>query len=404
MRDKISIPTEHRTLEKTDIPDHTADLLDVIGLLARDRVRIILITVVVSVITAVGSSLIRPEFSSTAQIIPPPRPQSSMSALFGQLGLVAGFGGVGSLLRNPADMYVGVLRSRTVADRLIQNFNLLSAYHVKRALDAREVLEENTKIEAARNGLITIVVEDHDPNLASDLANAYVDELYRITSTLSTEEATERRSFFDQKLDAEKKQFANAENDLSEMQRKTGLVDPAGQVRLILTQIAQTRAEIASREVQLESMRTFATNQNPDLNRFESESLALKHYLSSLENDQKHISPGDTEIPSGQLPASSLEYLRKLRDVQYHEAMFQLLSRQYEAARIDQAKPLPVIQVIDRAVPADKKSSPQRMLLTLALGAVAFCGAIFWSVTLRAWILYKSVAPNASRLEYFWNT
>jgi tyrosine-protein kinase Etk/Wzc len=339
------------------------------------RKRLILGSVIIATCLGVAVALLlKPTYTATATIMPPQAAQSSLSALMGQMGALADLGGgASSLLKNPSDLYVGILQSRTIADHAINQFRLQQRWHVKTMVAARKMLASDAELEAEKSGLIQIAVSEHDPKLASDLANFYMDALYQMNSTLAMTEAAQRRLFFEQEVKEEKDALASAEEDLKKTQQKTGLLTVNAQLELAVSNIAQTQAEIASREVELQGMRSYASEQNPDVERKEQELQALQAHLSSLENSQQVLVPGDTGVATSQMPSGELEYLRKLREVQYHNMLFELISRQYEAARIDEAKSAPVIQVVDRAIPPDQKSGPPRLLITLAATILGFC-------------------------------
>ena len=321
-----------------------------------------------------------PTFTATATILPPQAPQSSFSSLMGQLGSLSALGGGGasSLLKNPADLYVGILQSRTIADQIIEEFHLRTEWHMQRQNDVRKALSGTVQFEAAKDGMIVITVKDKDPQKASAIANSFVDALNGINSRLAISEASQRRLFFDQQLSEEKSALAAAEEDLKETQQKTGLLSIGGQAEQAIRSIAETRAEIASKEVTLQSMRTYGTDLNPDIIRIQQQINTLRGQLTELQNNQSKLAPGDTQIAANQVPGGSLEYARKLREVKYHSTLLDLLSRQYEAARIDEAKAAPIIQVIDRAVPPDRKSGPPRLLIMIGVSVIGFCIACGW--------------------------
>jgi tyrosine-protein kinase Etk/Wzc len=370
-------------------------------ILLQDRLRIAIITFVSLLIGAAIAFSLKVTFTATATILPPQAPQSTAAALMGQLGSLAGLGasGAGSLLKNPADIYVAMLQSRTIGDHIINQFHLDSLWKGKKLEDTRQALKKHAQFEAGKDGLIVITVKDPNPKLASDMANAFVDELYRMNSTLAITEAGQRRVFFDQQLQEEKNALAAAENDLRATQEKTGLIELTGQSSMAIRTIAETEAELRSREVELQAMRTYATDQNPDLSRLQTQIEALRRQLSALENDQKSIIPGDAQMPAGRVPREGLEYIRKLREVKYHQALFDLLSKQFEAARIDQAKSAPIIQVIDQAVPPDRKSGPPRMLITLGFGVLGFCLACFWTFWSQALARMRQDHTSAGILD-----
>ncbi|NYF78216.1 GumC family protein [Granulicella arctica] len=354
--------------------------------LLRDRFRIAVVTFISLLIGAVIAFSMKATFTATATILPPQAPQSTASALMGQLSSLAGLGagGASSLLKNPADIYVAMLQSRTISDHIIQQFHLKSLWKQNKLEDTRKALQKHAQFEAAKDGLIVISVKDPSPTLATDMANAFVDELYRMNATLAITEAGQRRVFFDQQLQEEKSALAAAEDELRATQEKTGIIELSGQSAMAIRTIAETGAELRSREVELQAIRSYATDQNPDVSKLQTQIEALRQQLAVQENDQKGMLPGDTQVPAGRVPGEGLEYVRKLREVKYHQALLDLLTRQFEAARIDEAKSAPIIQVIDRAVPSDKKSGPPRMLITLGFGFVGFCFACFWVFCRRA--------------------
>jgi tyrosine-protein kinase Etk/Wzc len=385
-------PLQHadQEYERVSAERKSVDLFDFLLVLSEAR-RIIALCMLVFIVLGLAISLLlRPTFSAVAVILPPQQGQS-LATMMGQLSALVSLtgGGLGgsssSQLKTPVDMYVGMLESRTIADGLISKFHLQDLYKTRKMEDTRASLKGNSRFLAGKDGLIHIIVDDHDPNRASEMANAYVDELYSMNSHLATTEAGQRRAFFDQELSEEKSALAIAENDLKQTAEKTGVIHLGGQAEAIIRSLAMLRAEIASREVQINSMRMFATDQNPVAMRAQEEINSLRSQLDKLENDPRNPQLIDTiGIPAGRVPAVSLEYARKLREVKYHESLFELLAKQYEAARIDEVKAAPIIQVVDRAIPPDKKSGPHRSLIVLGCGFIGFCIGYLWAATRRA--------------------
>jgi tyrosine-protein kinase Etk/Wzc len=378
------------------------DALDILLVLVANRRLIGIITVAAFSAGLALALLLKPTFTATAVILPPQQ-QSSSSALLGQLGSLASLGGGPSAalgLKSPADMYIGMLKSRTIADDIIAKFHLGMVYKTKKQYDTRLALKSHTEIESGKDNLIQISITDHDPRRASDIANAYVTNLYSMNSNLAITEAAQRRVFFDQQLDAEKKALTGAEEDLRQTQQKTGIIQLSGQAEMVIRTIAQLRADIASRQVELQSLKTYATDQNPSITRLREEISTMQVQLSKLENDEQHqMLPGDISVPAGRLPSDSLEYARKIREVKYHDTLFDLLSRQYEAARIDEAKSAPIIQIIDHAIPPDRKSGPSRLLLLLASGTLGFIFTSCWVILKEYWLALRSNPRYESRIQ-----
>jgi uncharacterized protein involved in exopolysaccharide biosynthesis len=344
--------------------------------------------------------LLKPTFSAAALILPPQQSQS-LSSMMGQLSALAPVLSLasGGQIKTPADMYIGILESRTIADDIIARFHLRELYKTKKMEDTRTALRNNSRfLASSKDGLIRIIVDDHDPNRASEMANAYVDELYSMNSHLAITEAAQRRVFFDQELADEKSALTAAENDLKQTSEKTGVIILSGQAASLIQSLAQLRAQIASREVQISAMRTFATDENPNIIRIQEEIGSLRGQLAKLEKDPRNPESNTDAIPAGRVPAITLEYARKLREVKYHETLFELLAKQYEAARIDEAKAAPIIQVVDRSVPPDKKSGPHRLLITLGCGFIGFCLGNLFVVCTQALHRATQVPEHAIKL------
>jgi tyrosine-protein kinase Etk/Wzc len=337
--------------------------------------------------TAVAASgvafLIPVKYTAQAVILTPQQAQSSLVSMaqlagvgsggLSGLSLLSGFG-----LRNPSDLYIGILESRTIADGIIKRFDLKRVYGDRDFYSARKHLTRNTTISAGKDTLIRIRVQDRDPQRSADLANAYVEELSLQNSTVALSEASQRRLFFEGQLVKEKDALANAEIALRDTQQVTGLVVPTGQAEAIIRSVSQLRAEILSREAQVEAMKLYVADDNPKFQVIKRELGTLRAELAKLERGN-HV-PGTPEVPTGQLPQAGLEYIRKYRDVKYHEALFEVLSKQYEAARLDEAKSAPLVQIIDKAVVPERRSWPPRTLLVCAATSLAAVGSIYWVI------------------------
>jgi uncharacterized protein involved in exopolysaccharide biosynthesis len=343
------------------------DLLDLLLVMAERKKTIILSTAIGMFLFTGLVLLMHPTFTAKAMILPPQQGQSS-AALVSQLGSLAALTGLGSsgAVKDPNDLYLGVLQSNTVEDGLIKRLDLMTAYKVKKLSDARRMLAGSSKFVSEKGGMISITVKDGDPHRAAQIANAYVDELHNINSRLIIGEASLRRNFFSQQLGLEKDRLTDAEIALQETEESTGAISPVGQTGVVIGQVAALRSQIISREVQLDALRTSSTDQNPDVIRINSEIQGLRTQLSSLESVQKGRKPGDISLTSRSLPQDQVAILRRQRDVQYHTLIFDLIARQFEAARLDEAKASPLIQVLDPAEPPDRKSGPFRALWTLA--------------------------------------
>jgi uncharacterized protein involved in exopolysaccharide biosynthesis len=380
-----------------------ADVIDLLLVLAQHKKRILQITLGTALVALIVSFLLPKMYTATATILPPQQKQSAFSEMIGQLGVLAKLGGATDLgLKNPADLFVAMLKSRTIEDNLINRFDLRRVYWVRRYEDARKKLEDRSKISAGDEGIISISVSDRDPKRAMDLANAYVDELHSLNQNLAITEAGQRRLFYQQKLDAERDELSKADLALKQVQEKSGLMEPEAQAKAIVNSVADTRAQIAIREVQLQAMRSYATPNNPDLKRAERELAGLRGQLARLESNTGAAGNGNLAVPTRRLPEAALEYIRRARELRYHETLYEFLGKQLEAARIDEANDAVTVQVVDKAKEPEKKSSPKRLLIVLVSTIVAFGLACLWVVLMEA-LRRKQQDPNdRARLALLW--
>ena len=356
---------------------------ELFSICSRRRGLIIRAVLVTAAVSSVIALLIPAKYTAQTVILTPQQAQSSLVSMaqlagvgsggLSGLSLLSGFG-----LRNPSDLYIGILESRTIADGIIKRFDLKRVYGDKDFYAARKHLARNTTISAGKDTLIRIRVEDRDPQRSAKLANAYVEELSLQNSTVALTEASQRRLFFEGQIVKEKDALANAEIALRNTQQVTGLVVPTGQAEAIIRSVSQLRAEILSREARVEAMKLYVADDNPKFQVVKRELGTLQAELARLEKGN-HV-PGTPEVPTGQLPQAGLEYIRKYRDVKYHEALFEVLSKQYEAARLDEAKSAPLVQIIDKAVVPERKSWPPRTLLVCTVTGFSAIVSICWVI------------------------
>jgi uncharacterized protein involved in exopolysaccharide biosynthesis len=375
----------------------TVSLLDIAIVLAKHKRLVLGLPFAAAVVAAMIVMIVPNTYTATAKILPPQQSQSNAAALLGHLGVLGAGAGSALGLKNPNDVFVAMLKSRTVADRLIEKFDLKRVYDLDLMVDTRKRLELNTAITSGKDGVIKIEVDDHDPARAAALANAYVDELERITLRLAVTEAGQRRVFFEKHLQQARHDLTGAEIELRKFQEATGLIDPAGQASLTVSAAAALRAQITAKEVQLGTLRAFATEQNADLVRAEQELASLRMQLAKMQR-AAGSERGDVLVSIGKAPGVSIEYVKKYRDVKYFETLYELLAKQYELARIDEAKNATVIQVLDEAVPPERKSRPKRRLITLLSLIGAGVVAVLIALVLEANDRVRRSAATAARL------
>jgi uncharacterized protein involved in exopolysaccharide biosynthesis len=384
-------------------PQEQADefnLLDLLIVLAKQKRLVFGFPLAATVVAAIVSLILPSSYTATAKILPPQQSQSNAVAILGQLGAIGQLGGSSLGLKNPSDIFVAMLKSRTVSDAIIKRFDLQKRYDQDLLVDARRALEKRRDVSATRDGVITIEVEDRDPVRAADMANGFVEELERLTLTLAVSEASQRRLFFEKQLAQSKEDLAKAEVELKSFLQKSKLVTPEGQAQLTVAAAASLRAQITAREVQLAAMRAFATEQNPELARVQKEVAGLKTQLARMEKEA-YGGQGDVLVSLGQAPETAVEYLQRVREVKYNETLFQLLARQFEAAKIDEAKNATLIQVLDRAIQPERRSFPKRTLIVAVTAALAFLLAVIAAYLLEYFARSKNDPVVGQQIEDF---
>lgn len=345
-------------------------VLDVLIMVAKHKRLVIGLPIVAACIGLITTLFMTPVYTASTKILPPQQ-QSTAAAMIGQLGVLTG-GASGLLsIKNPADLYAGMLKSRTIADGLINEYRLLDRYHLQLLSDARDVLEKNSKISIGKDGIITIEVDDIDPEMAAKIANGYVNQLLKLTSVLAITEAGQRRIFFEKQLASTKNSLLTAEIAARRALNRGGVATVDAQGRALVETSGALRAQIASKEVQLGSMKSFATDRNPEYLKAFRELRALQEQLAKIEGNA-----AGSNSNSKRTSEAGLENLALLRDVKYYEVLFDLLTRQYELAKIDEAREGAVIQVVDVAATPDKKSRPKRLLIAILTALFAVCFAV----------------------------
>jgi uncharacterized protein involved in exopolysaccharide biosynthesis len=296
-------------------------------------------------------------------------------------------------------MYVSLLTSRTVEDAMIQRFGLMQEYRVKRISDARTDLEHSTTVVAGtKDGLIRLTFEDRDPKRAADLANGYVEEFRKLSATLAITEAARRRLFFEQQLQQAKDNLTTAEEAMAKTQQSTGVLQIDSQARALIESAAILRGQVVAKQVQIQGMRSFATDDNPAIVLAKQELAALQAQLERVAGSNQDVG-SDINLSKGRVTQSGMEYLRRFRDLKYQETVFELLAKEFEVAKLDEAREGAIIQVVDAAVPPDKKSSPHRLFIVMGATVLAFFVASFWVWMRRSLSDTLDLPENQSRLR-----
>jgi uncharacterized protein involved in exopolysaccharide biosynthesis len=370
------------------------DLLDLLFVMAKRKRLIIGITLGSALLIAIISLMMSPIYLAETKIISPQVNSSMNAQLLNQIGAASGLLGVVPGVKSPNELYIGLLKSRPVLDRIIDRFDLMRLYDEKYREDARRSLLKNIKARNdLKSGIITIGIEDKDPKRSADMANALIEELRVMNKGLSVTEAAQRRLFFEEQLKDAKDSLSKSEEAMKGFQEKSGAVKIDAQADAIIGGISQLMAQIAAKDVQVRVMRTYSTPQNPDILRAEEELKGMRDQLSKLESKSEGTS---VMVPTGNMPSTGTQYVRLMRDLRFNETLYELLFGQFQAAKIDEARDAAVIQVIEKAVPPEKRSRPKRRLMVI----LAIISGFFVSIALAFFMEYmERVSGNPEYRE-----
>jgi len=369
-RSQVSSEAGHRS----PISDDEISFLDIAVIIAENLRLLLFGPLLVGLLALVYAFTITPTFTARTSFLPPQHQQSASAAMMAQLGALAGVAGSAAGLKNPADQYVALIRSTSVADRLVDQFKLIELYETEFRQDARKALGNNTKVTAGKDGLIAVEVHDHSPQRAAEMANAYVAELQVLLGRLALTEAQQRRVFFEKQLEQTRDRLAEAERALASSGMTPGAIkaNPQAAVELVAT----LQAQITAQEVKLASMRGYLSDSAPELVRAQNELAAMRAQLRRQEIAEPNA-------------GKSGGYIDRYRNFKYQETLFDLFARQFELAKVDEAREGAVIQVVDVALAPERKSKPAKakiaVLTTLAAGFV-----------LLMWVFVRQALANST--------
>lgn len=333
------------------VEDDEINLLDLVQTVV-DNLRLLVVGPLAVGVAALGISfLVTPTFTAQVSFLPPQQSQGMAASLFNSLGALGGMAGAAAGLKNPADQYVSFLKSNSIEDALIDRFKLMDRYKADYKQDARKTLEGNVKIASGKDGIITVDVDDHDPQFAADLANAHVEELTRLMGRLAVTEAQQRRQFFEQQLKGTKDKLAAAEIALGETGVNASVLksDPTSAVAAVAT----LQAQVTAQEVKLGAMRGYLAESAPEFKQAMTELLNLRAQLAKQSKD------------GAEPKAVQGDYINRYRDFKYQETLYELFAKQFEMAKLDEAREGATIQVVDVAQPPERKAKPKKALIAI---------------------------------------
>jgi capsule polysaccharide export protein KpsE/RkpR len=362
--------------DESDDDGPSVDLTQLLTWVGDGKKLIATVTVAAAVLGLVGGLLWPKTFTARATLLAPGSQQQSGSAAalaaLGSLGAIGGLGG-GLSVKTPDELYVALLKSDSVERALADRFDLKTRYNAKTYEALRKKMPDYIRVTSdKKSGVISVEVDDEDPKFAADLANAHAGEVTRVLGRLAVSEAQLRRVFFEKQLSETKENLVKAEQNLRTVQEKSGVIVLDKQAEALITGAAQVRALIAEREVQLKVLRTSATEQNPDVVRLGSELRALRAELARMESSQGGNAGSAVDMPVGRLPEAGIEYVRARRELKLQETLLEAMLRQFEAAKLDEAKEGQTLQQVDIAQPPDHKSKPSVALVAISATLLAF--------------------------------
>jgi tyrosine-protein kinase Etk/Wzc len=373
--------------ESEDEDTGAVSLAEVLTWLGEKKALIGAVTGGVAVLSAVVALLLPPIYTARTTFLAPGSQQQSGSAAalaaLGSLGALGGLpGGIGA--KTPDDLYVALLKSDSVQRGLDQRFNLKAHYDVDTYEALRKALPNHVRITSdKKSGVISVEVDDKDAKFAADLANAHEGEVTKLLGRIAVSEAQLRRVFFEKQLQDTKENLIKAEQTLQAVQEKSGVIVLDKQAEALITNAALLRAQISEREVQLRVLRMSATDQNPAVIRLNSELRGMRAELARMESTQGGTPGSAVDLPVGRIPEAAVDYVRARRELKLQETLLEGMLRQYEIAKLDEAKEGPSLQQVDIALVPDYKSRPSRSLIVIASTLAALLLVSAWVVVRR---------------------
>jgi uncharacterized protein involved in exopolysaccharide biosynthesis len=349
------------------------NLLELLRVVVLNLPLIAKITGVVALLSMALSLAMKNVYTAKAALLPPQKDSGGAAALLasmggGLAGLAGGLGGGSS-----SDLYLGILKSRSVTDSVIKRLDLNTEFKSKNVDDTRKRLQGLVKFQAGKDGIITINADSKDPAKAAQLANTFIDELQKKSQQLNLTKASTERNFLEKRLVVVKQDLKSAEEAMKSFQEKNKTIKADDQIKAAIEGIARVRAEIISKEVQLAALRNSMTDESAEVSALLAGLSRLRKQLGSMSG----AGEGGV-IPSvGSAPSIGMEYIRHLRELKTQEAIFEQLTKQFELAKINEARDSSSIQVLDEAVPPLRKSKPMRALIVILATVTAFFCSVF---------------------------
>jgi capsule polysaccharide export protein KpsE/RkpR len=365
------------------------------------------------VLSALVAFVIPKRYDSTTRLMPPDTQSSSGMAMMAALAGKGG-SGLGSLagdllgMKSSGDLFIDILHSRTVEDRLIERFDLRRVYWDKYWQDARKDLASKTSLsEDRKSGVITITVTDRDPQRAAEMARAYVEELDRLVAEVTTSSARRERLFIEQRLASVKQDLDHASHAFSEYASQNTAIDIEAQGKATVEAAARLEGELIAAQSELEGLEQIYTKENVRVRSLQARVDELRSQLHKIGGDTPDSAAGKPnsgqEFPSiRQLPLLGVRWADLYRETKIQETVYEMLTQQYELAKIEEAKEIPVVKVLDPADVPEKKSFPPRMLIIAMGAAFSVCLAALLIGGSEVWESIDPQSPHKQLLTEIW--
>jgi uncharacterized protein involved in exopolysaccharide biosynthesis len=338
-----------------DQPDDEISLLDLLQTIV-DNLRLLVLGPLVVGLCALGYSYsITPTYTATVTFLPPQQQQGMAASLISNLGALGGLAGAATGLKNPADQYVSFLKSNRIKDSLIKRFELMNRYDADHIQSARLALDSSVKIINGKDGIISISVDDYDALFAANMSNAHVEELKKLMIILAVTEAQQRRQFFEQQMEQSKFKLTLSEIALSETGVSASILKSSPSAAIAA--VAGLQAQITLQEVKIGAMRGYLANSAPDFKQAMIELSSLRIQLGKQSESVSAVGSNGQSLGA--------DYINRYREFKYQETLFELFAKQFEMAKLDEAREGATIQVIDAAEASKLKSAPKKQLITM---------------------------------------
>lgn len=364
---------QNNQLNQNNSHADTVSIVDYLLVLAKQKKLIIAVTLIATCVAAISTFFMKPIYLATTLILPPQKESGLISSMLSQLSGVSGLAGELAGKGTNSELYLDFLRSETIRDPIIDRFNLKEVYGSPYRDQLYKIMDFKGRISASRKtGVITITVEDGNPQRAADMANAYVEELIKFTSNMSTMGASNNRAFFEQRLAEAKTNLVKTENNLKAFQSKYKAFQVPEQAQATIQGIAQMKAQLAVQEVQLATLRSQFTDTSQEVKTVKSSINNLKAQIAKLEHG---TSVG--ALPSlGVVPELGQEYIRNLRAFKTDEMIVEMLTKQFEMSKLSEANNVSNIQVVQKAKVPERKSKPSKKKIVMAAFVFSFAISI----------------------------